>query len=81
MPKFDVRCLVCKEEWEAYKVYLDPTQCPQCGSDMTQTLMPKMKHNKGKDPYDMITANTHIPDSKPVKSFANDRRKGGKDTS
>lgn len=78
MPLFDVRCLTCGEEWEEMKVRKAETVCPRCGYEKTFTLMPLMKRAfKAKDPYDMI--NDPTP-GKPIKSFAKDHRKGGKDT-
>lgn len=79
MALFDVRCNECGEVWEAAKKYDNPIECPLCSSWNTKTLMPLMKPSfKAKDPYDMIGDNTGA--TKKIKSFANDRRKGGKDT-
>ncbi len=79
MPLFDVRCDNCQHVWEESKLYSAPaSECPVCGSHFSTTLMPRIKHFKAKDPYDLLHG--HIPATKQVKSFANDRRKGGKDT-
>lgn len=78
MPLFDVKCDNCGKQWEQMKKWEDLAQCPECGSINTTTLMPLMKHKRAKTPDEMMG---RIPDSKPVKSFANDRRRGGKDTS
>lgn len=79
MPKFDLRCKTCHHEWEAFKAYADPAVCPECKSETTLTLMPLMRPlEKAKDPYDYLHG--AIPSPKKVKSFAHDRRKGGKDT-
>jgi hypothetical protein len=61
------------------KKWEESVACPECGQ-ATTTLMPQMKHHKAKDPFDMINGHAGIPDSKKIKSYANDRRKGGKDT-
>lgn len=79
MPMFDLRCNQCNHKWEASKAYDESAVCPSCQSDHTTTLMPLMKGIKAKDPYDLLDG--HIPSPKKVKSFAHDRRKGGKDTS
>ena len=81
MPLFDCKCGACGHIWEEMKSYNTPACCcPECGSADTKTLMPLMKHHNlnTKDPYDYL--NGPIPDPKPIKSFANDRREGGKDT-
>jgi hypothetical protein len=46
----------------------------------SKTLMPRMKHHKTKDPFDLVGMGQKVPDARKIKSFANDRRKGGKDT-
>jgi DNA-directed RNA polymerase subunit RPC12/RpoP len=80
MPKFDVRCNQCNHEWEAFKAYDAVVECPECSSMDSKTLMPRMKHHKAKDPFDLVGMGQKVPDAKPIKSYANDRRKGGKDT-
>lgn len=43
--------------------------------------MPAVKGiDRAKDPFDLIGASAKIPSAKAIKSFAHDRRKGGKDT-
>ena len=77
MPKFDVRCTECSYEAEITKAFKDTHACPDCGAT-TKTLMPGVKgiHGFGKQPYDYL--NGPVPDPKKIKSFANDRRKGGR---
>jgi hypothetical protein len=81
MPMFDVRCNEegCEHRWETSKTYDAVALCPVCYSSNTTTLMPRMKGIKAKDPFDLVGPGARIPDSKPIKSFAHDRRKGGKD--
>lgn len=77
MPVFDVRCDKCGTIWEERKSFSGPTkECAVCGSNFATTLMPFIKGYKAKDPYDTIPSIS----SKKIKSFANDRRKGGKNT-
>jgi len=83
MPRFDVRCLEegCGHLWVASKAFDEWVQCPRCYSGNTKTLMPRVQGlDRAKDPFDLIGMGQKIPASKKVKSFANDRRKGGKDT-
>lgn len=81
MPVYDARCNKCDKTYE-YRgpSHQAPGQCEHCGSDDTRIVwlsgFPSV--DRAKDPYDYL--NGRIPDSKPIKSFANDRRKGGKDT-
>jgi hypothetical protein len=77
MPKFDVKCNVCNIVIEVTKNFQDTLACEQCGNEML-TLMPGVKgiHGFGKQPYDYL--NGPVPDPKKIKSFANDRRKGGR---
>lgn len=78
-PLFDCKCGQCGEVWEERKPYSEPAgECPKCGSYDTRTLLGSSVLRKAKDPYDYLDG--RIPDSKPIKSFANDRRRGGKDT-
>lgn len=80
MPKYDGRCNDCGTdyEWEGPS-YQAPGVCTECGSDNTRIVWLKAPHStRVKSPYDLLDG--HIPDSRPIKSFANDRRKGGKDT-
>ena len=77
MPSFDVHCDKCGHRWGVTKKYAEEApECVRCGSNFTRTLMPLMKHSKAKDPYDYIIR----PPGKPIKSFSNDRRLKGKDT-
>ncbi len=83
MPVFDVRCLdpQCGEVTEVFKAFRDAYPCPVCKHPHTKTLMPLMRdQHKAKDPFDLVGPGARIPDSRPIKSFANDKRKGGKDT-
>lgn len=77
----DARCKDCDHTYE-YRgpSYQSPGSCPECGSDDTKVvwLQTTPSIDRAKDPYDYL--NGPIPDPKPIKSFANDRRKGGKDT-
>lgn len=77
MPKFDVRCNECNHRAEVSKAYHDPLECSECGGETT-TLMPGVKgiHGFGKQPYDYLDG--PVPEPKKIKSFANDRRKGGR---
>jgi len=80
MPLFDVECDKCGLVWEVIKKYETfAPECPKCGSNFTRTLMPLMKHRPARSVDDML--HNRPPDSKPTKSFAHDRRRGGKDTS
>lgn len=81
MPLFDVRCEDCQHREEVSKAFHDPATCPECGSGNTKTLMPAVKGiDRAKDPFDQIGMGQKVPDPKSIKSFAHDRRKGGKDT-
>lgn len=81
MPVYDARCNECGYEYE-YRgpSYLAPGSCDTCGSDDCKIvwLGQTPSIDRAKDPYDYLDG--RIPESKPIKSFANDRRKGGKDT-
>ena len=80
MPLFDVKCDKCGHIWEEMKRYDEESQeCSECGSNFTRTLPPLFQTKlRAKDPYEYLDG--PIPDSKPIKSYANDRRRGGKDT-
>jgi len=80
MPLFDAKCEKCGHIWEVMQKWEEQVgECPLCESAFTKLLMPRMGPvHKAKDPYDYLDG--RIPDSKPIKSFANDRRRGGKDT-
>ena len=81
MGVWDARCNVCGTDYEFRgPSYKSPGECIACGSDDTRIVwlhgFPSV--DRAKDPYDYLDG--HIPDPKPIKSFANDKRKGGKDT-
>ena len=80
MPVFDCKCERCENIWEEVKKYEDPApECPACGSNFTRTLLGAPFVPRCKTPYDMLEG--YRPDSgKQIKSFANDKRKGGKAT-
>jgi hypothetical protein len=76
-PLHDYKCGRCDDYTEHRGT---PKVCPRCGADGRHIRLvfrsaPALgaKHY---DPYDAL--DRVIPDSKPIKSFANDRRKGGK---
>ncbi len=76
MLKFDQRCLECEHEWAVFKAFDDPATCPECRGSLTKTLMPRVQGLPLEtDPFKI--GNT----DKKIKSFGNDRRSGGKDTS
>ncbi len=78
-PLFDIRCRRCDHTTEVRKQFKDEYPCPRC-SGPTITLLTGFKRiNGAKDPYDLISTGSP-PSPKKVKSFANDRRRGGKDT-
>jgi putative FmdB family regulatory protein len=78
-PLWDVKCERCDNVFEERKDFADTAgDCPRCGSSFTHTLLSAgLRFNRAKDPYDLLDG--RIPDAKKIKSFANDRRKGGKD--
>ena len=78
MNKYDVRCTSCAAEYEELRRSGDPvTSCPVCDKPGRIIWKSVPILDKAKDPYDLLHG--AIPDAKPIKSFANDRRKGGKD--
>lgn len=79
-PLFDVRCERCEHTFEERKEFREKSgPCPRCGSMVTHTLLSAgLNHRKAKDPYDLIGAGAKIPDPKKIKSFAHDRRMGGR---
>jgi len=78
MPLFDVKCNECEKVEEVFKRFDAEWTCSECGGECT-TLYPAVKGiTRAKQPYDYLDSGP--PRSKRIKSFANDRRKGGKDT-
>ena len=81
MPRFDLRCLVCQHTWVASKAFDAVDQCPECQSMDTKTLMPRVQGiDRAKDPFDLVGMGQKVASPKKIKSFGNDKRKGGKDT-
>ena len=80
MPLFDVRCMDCQHEWEVSKAYDEAAICPECRSTITRTLLGATKVNLNRLPMDDIHKSMSLPGAKKIRSFANDKRKGGKDT-
>ena len=79
MTVFDVKCDKCGNVQESRQKYKDPPpDCSECGSSFTRVILSGFKNFKAGDPYDLL--NKPIPDPKPIKSYATDRRRGGKDT-
>ena len=79
-PLFDVQCLDCQHIWEVRKDYGYCSICPECGSTITKTLLTGFKYQRVKDPMDLVHKGMSLPSAKKVKSYGNDKRKGGKDT-
>ncbi|MBT8450109.1 MAG: hypothetical protein KJO69_10490 [Gammaproteobacteria bacterium] len=79
---FDVRCDRCGNTFEEHKEFKDPEpDCPRCGSSFTRTILSGFQTKiRAKDPYEYIDGYVPDPKQKSVKSFANDRRRGGKNT-
>lgn len=76
---YDARCTQCGHDYEEKRHWSDPvSDCPLCGGIGVTIWKSVPILDKAKDPYDYLDG--PIPDPKPIKSFANDRRKGGKDT-
>lgn len=83
MPRFDVRCLEegCGHTWAQSKPFDEWVQCPRCYSGNTKTLMPRVQGiDRAKDPFDLVRKDMSLPSSKKIKSYANDRRKAGRDS-
>ena len=83
MPTYDIKCEKCEHIFEARiasaKFSAHLPECPECTSNFTKIVwltMPSI--DRAKDPYDYLDG--PIPSSRKVKSFANDKRVGGKDT-
>lgn len=79
MPVYDAKCDTCEHEFEERRKSQDEVgHCPICGNTAHTiwTMVPIL--DKAKDPYDLLDG--RIPDSRPIKSFANDKRRGGKNT-
>jgi len=76
MPYFDYHCNVCCHEWEWLGKWADrPPLCEKCKAlniERLPSYPSKVQHREG----EILPSLT----GRPVKSFANDRRKGGKDT-
>lgn len=83
MPLYDNECTQCGRQFELLQRFSEvPSACPSCGNaDTTRLLSVNTApvHKAGK-PYDALDRHQQAP-SKPIKAFANDRRKGGRDTS
>ena len=80
MPSYDARCNTCEHEFEERRKNTEPvSECPRCGGEASTIWLRVSILDKAKDPYDLISSGT-IPDAKPIKSFAKDHRKGGKNT-
>jgi len=79
-PLHDYRCGRCDHTFEIRARQGDTIECPHCGSSSTRLVFLSGPSIRGapKDPYDAL--DRVIPDSKPIKSFARDRRTGGKNT-
>ena len=79
MPKYDTRCGTCDHIFEHTRKSSAPVPaCPNCGNTATVIWLSTPSIDRAKDPYDLLDG--PIPSSRAIKSFANDRRKGGKDT-
>ncbi len=77
MPMLSTRCLGCGHDWTTILKIEDwPQPCPECESNRTVILpsYPSKQIHKEGDP--MKQGNIDPP----IKSYAKDRRKGGKDT-
>jgi len=81
MPMFNMRCNQCGHEWEASKAYEAKVSCPECDSLDTVTLLTGFNYTRVKSPMDLVHKSMSLPSAKKIRSFGNDRRRGGKDTS
>ena len=78
MPIYDVKCNKCNLVYEVLEKYdSPPRKCKGCGTAFVLRLPSFPNFARQHDPYDALDRS--IP-GKPIKSFGNDRRKGGKDT-
>ena len=80
MPLYDNQCLECEATYECRQRWSEPTpECPVCGAHDTERLLSinTRTPSKAKQPYDALDT---YRDHKVIKSFGNDKRKGGKDT-
>lgn len=80
MPMFDMRCDVCQHKWEASKAYQEQVDCPVCQAVETKTLLGGTSFTRVKDPMDRISKSMSLPSAKKIRSYGNDKRRGGKDT-
>lgn len=79
-PLHDWRCGRCDSTFEERGRVEDKPSCVRCGSEEVSMVFmagPSIKRPPS-DPYDALDRVIH--DNKPIKSFGNDRRRGGKDT-
>ena len=79
MNLYDARCTSCDHVFEERRGASDPVRsCPLCGAKSVTIWRSVPLLDRAKDPYDYLDG--PIPSPKPIKSFANDRRNKGKDT-
>lgn len=79
MPIYDTRCNECEYEYTVNRKWdADPAACPLCGGTGKTIWKSAPILDRAKDPYDYL--NGRIPAPKKIKSFAKDKRKGGKNT-
>ena len=79
MPKYDARCETCDHVFEEERPWNAPVRpCPECAGRSHVIWKRIGVLDKAKDPYDSLDG--PIPQAQPIKSFAHDRRKKGKDT-
>lgn len=80
MPFFDYQCENCGHKWEWLGSYNErPAQCPNCNAYKIvrlPSINTKPVYKEG-NVYDQLEKG--LPGVS-IKSFANDKRKGGKDT-
>lgn len=80
MPLFDVKCMECEHQWEARKQFEELLDCPECQGKITTTLLGATRVNLQRLPMDNIHKSMSLPGAKKIRSFGNDRRTKGKDT-